>query len=330
MTGLGPSKMLWAMGIKSGGYVGGRVRVEPAGTVTLFTAMTSQGQGIETMLAQVCADELGIDPAEIQVVLGDSSECPPSGYQTGGSRGAVSGGTSVLLAARKVMDKAIKIAAHNLEANEKDLVYQDGKVSVKGSEEKFMTLAQISRAAYHACNLPDGMEPGLEATCIYDPLGMPISFGAHFAAVEVDRETFQTKVLEYVIAHDCGVVINPANVEGQLIGSLCQVIGGVFSEELIYDENGQLLTTNLSNYLIPRAADMPEKISIVHGETPSPLNPLGAKGMGEGGTIGAYGTLAAAVKDALSPLGYSVNELPLTSSKLYERVKAIGATRHKH
>jgi carbon-monoxide dehydrogenase large subunit len=330
MTGLGPSKMLWAMGIKSGGYVGGRVRVEPGGTVTLFTAMTSQGQGIETMLAQVCADQLGLELHKVKVVLGDSSECPPSGYQTGGSRGAVSGGASIVLAARKVMDKAVKIAAHHLEANENDLVYKDGKVQVKGSEEKFMTLEQISRAAYDAFNLPDGMEPGLDATCIYDPSGLPISFGAHFAAVEVDRETFQTKVLEYVIAHDCGVIINPANVEGQLIGSLCQVMGGVFSEELIYDETGQLLTTNLANYLLPRAADMPDKISIVHGETPSPLNPLGVKGMGEGGTIGAYGALAAAVKDALAPLGYALNELPLTSSKLYGRLKAMGALSPKN
>lgn len=324
MTGFGPSKMLWSIGIKSGGYVGGRVRVEPSGTVTVFTAMTTQGQGIEVVLAQVCADELGVDLDQVKVVVGDSSECPPSGYQTGGSRGAVSGGTSVLLAARRVMEKAVKIAAHCLEAADEDLLHKDGKISVRGSEDRFMTLAQVARAAYAADNLPRDMEPGLEATCIYDPAGLPISFGAHFAAVEVDPETFKTRVLEYVIAHDCGVVINPANVEGQLIGSLCQVLGGVFSEELIYDENGQLMTTNLMNYPLPRAADMPEKMAIVHAETPSPLNPLGAKGIGEGGTLGAYGALAAAVKDALAPLGYSLDEFPLTSSKLHERVRAIG------
>lgn len=326
-TGWGPSQLTWSVGAQCGGYVGARVRVEPAGTITVYTAMPEQGQGVETYMAQVCADELGVDIKDIKVVFYDTSQCPPSGEQTGGSRGAALGGASVALAARKLINKVTEYAAHYLEVDKKDVAYKAdfkaGKVVVKSDEAKFMTLQQAARALYDAKRLPAGMEPGLEATSILDPPDLAWSNGSHLAVVEVDRETFKTEILDYVISFDCGVVINPAAVDGQSTGGLAQVIGAAFSEQLVYDENGQLLTTTFADYGLPRAGDMPKKVTMVNTVSPTPTNVLGVKGMAEGSMIGGYAALGAAVRDALLPLGYDFNEWPLMSSKLYERVKKL-------
>lgn len=315
-----PSRSLAALGVKDGGYVGARVQVERDGNVTVYTAMSVQGQGQETSLAQVCAEELGIDPDRITVVHDDTSMCPPSGYQSGGSRGAGLGGGAVAVAARRVKEKAIKIAAHKLEAAEADLVYEDGRVYVKGSPDRGLSLAEVATLAYLASDLPEGVEPGLEATCILDVSNWAFANGTHMAVVEVDPETFQTKILKYVIAHDCGVVINPAIVDGQMMGGAAQGIGGVLFEELVYDENGQLLTTTFTDYRVPRAGDLPE-FTLTHTETPTPLSPIGAKGAGEGGTLGPYAAVSGAIEDALTPLGLKVTRLPLTPSKIYSQIK---------
>lgn len=322
ITGWGPSKLVWALGIKSGGYASARVVVRMEGQVTVYSSVTVMGQGAETAMAQICAHELGVDYEDVSVIFGDYPLCPPDGYQLGASRGVAVGGTAVLMAARKIIDKVKKIAAHYLRVSEENLEYKDGKAVVRGYEERFMTLQQAARAAYEAKDLPEGMEPGLEAMHTFDPLALDWTFGAQFAAVEVDPETFKTKVLDFLISHDCGVVINPAIVDGQLNGAITQCIGAAFSEELVYDENGQLLTTNFTDYGLPRAGDIPEKFTLVSMETPTALNPLGARGVGESGTNGGYAVLAAAVKDALSPLEYDISEFPLTPSKLYERVKS--------
>ncbi|HHY93717.1 MAG TPA: xanthine dehydrogenase family protein molybdopterin-binding subunit [Firmicutes bacterium] len=314
------TRALAALGVKDGGYVGARVQVERDGKVTVYTAMSAQGQGQETSLAQVCAEELGIDPDRITVVHDDTSMCPPSGYQSGGSRGAGLGGGAVAVAARRVKEKALKIAAHKLEAAEADLVYEDGRVYVKGSPDRVLSLAEVASLAYLAHDLPEGVEPGLEAACILDVSNIAFANGTHMAVVEVDPETFQTKILKYVIAHDCGVVINPAIVDGQVMGGAAQGIGGVLFEELVYDENGQLLTTTFTDYRVPRAGDLPE-FTVTHTETPTPLSPIGAKGTGESGAIGPYAAVSGAIEDALTPLGLRVTRLPLTPSRIYSQIK---------
>lgn len=313
------SRLLAALGVKDGGYVGARVTIEQDGNVTVSTAMSIQGQGIETMLAQVCADVLEVHPDSITVLHDDTAMCPPSGYQSGGSRGAGLGGGSVAVAAGKVKDKMLKIAAHKLETDIDSIDYKNGKFYVRISPEQSVTLQTTVTMAYLANELPEGMEPGLEATYIFDPENFAFANGTTMVVVEVDPQTFQTKFLKFVIAHDCGVMINPANVEGQIIGGAVQGIGGVMSEELIYDENGQLLTTTLTDYRVPRAGDVPS-FELCHTVTPTPINVLGAKGVGEGGTLGPYPAISAAIEDALAPLGFKVNRLPLTPPRIFDQI----------
>lgn len=314
------SRILSSLGVQDGGYVGARVQVERDGNVTVYTAMSIQGQGMETSLAQVCADELGVPPERINVIHDDTAMCPPSGYQSGGSRGAGLGGGSIIFAARLIKEKAIKIAAHKLNVQESDLVFQNGKIQLKDSPDCGLTLREVATLSYLANNLPDGMEPGLEATYIFDPSNFAFGFGAQLVAVEVDPDLYQVKILKHVIAGDCGVIINPAIVEGQLIGGAVQAIGGTLFEELVYDEHGQLLTTTFTDYRVPRAGDVPS-FTITHTETPTPITPHGAKGMAEGGTVAAYPSIAAAIEDALKPLGFRANFLPLTPSKIYKQIK---------
>lgn len=296
------------------------VRVDPSGTVTAIFGVASHGQGLETSLAQVVADELGVPLEAVRVVHGDTA-LAPYGTGTYASRSAVLGGGAGILAARAVQEKALRIAAHLLEADPADLLAADGRVSVRGMPDRHVSFREVAKAAYSGVRrLPQGMEPGLEATRFYDPYFGTASNATHAAVVEVDRETCGVRILRYVVVEDCGRLINPLIVEGQVHGGVAQGIGAALLEEVVYDEAGQLLTGSLMDYVIPSAAEIPG-IEVHHLETPSPTTLGGFRGMGEGGTIGAPAALANAVADALSPLGIEVNELPFTPDRLFRLLR---------
>jgi carbon-monoxide dehydrogenase large subunit len=300
------------------------VRVDPSGTVTAIFGIACHGQGHETSLAQVVAEELGLPLEDVRVLHGDTAL---SAYGTGtyASRSAVLAGGAGILAARAVREKAHEIAAHLLEASPADLVVREGRISVRGTPGRGVSWREIAKAAYSGVKrLPKGMEPGLEATRFYDPYYGTASNATHAAVVEVDRETCDVRILRYVVVEDCGRIINPLIVEGQVHGGVAQGIGGALLEEVVYDEAGQLLTGSLMEYLVPGASEIPA-IEVHHVETPSPTALGGFRGMGEGGTIGAPAAIANAVADALSPLGIELNELPITPERAFAWMKKAGA-----
>jgi carbon-monoxide dehydrogenase large subunit len=291
------------------------LRVEPSGQVIAFTGLGPSGQGHETTLAQIIADELGIRPEDVIVHHGDTSTAPYGGG-TGGSRSGLTGGGAAKAAAVQVKDKIRRIAAHLLEASPDDIVLEDGMVFVAGVKERGLPLREVANAAYmQVGNLPEGVEPGLEALGRYRPAReITFSNGCHVATVEVDPKTGRVTVTGYWVANDCGRVINPTIVEGQIHGGVAQGIGSTFLEHLVYDESGQLLTTTLMDYLLPTATEVPT-IEVAHIETPSESFG-GVKGMGEGSLIAAPAALAGAVSDALAPYGAFVSELPLTPDRV--------------
>ncbi|MFQ5828760.1 MAG: xanthine dehydrogenase family protein molybdopterin-binding subunit [Candidatus Methylomirabilia bacterium] len=296
------------------------VRVDPSGTVTAIFGIASHGQGLETSLAQVVADELGVPLEAVRVVHGDT-EGSPYGTGTYASRSAVLAGGAGILAARAVREKALKIAGHLLEADPADLVVNDGRTSVAGMPDRRVTLRDIAKTAYSGVRrLPQGMEPGLEAMRFYDPYFGTASNATHAAVVEVDRDSFEVRILRYVVAEDCGRMINPLIVEGQVLGGVAHGIGTALLEEVIYDEAGQALTGTLMDYMIPSASEIPT-MEVCHLETPSPTSLGGFRGMGEGGTIGAPAAITNAVADALSPLGVEMNELPITPERLFRLIR---------
>jgi len=298
------------------GTEGATVRVEPDGGVTAVFAVASHGQGHETALAQVVAGELGVDVASVRVIEGDTA-AGPHGTGTYASRSAVLAGGAAILAARAIRDKALVIAAHVLEASADDLALAGGRVSVRGVPDRGLTLAQIAARAYGGTTLlPDGVEPGLEATRFYDPYFGTASNATHLAVVEVDPETCAVRLLRYVVAEDCGRIINPLIVEGQAIGGVAQGVGAALLEEVVHGADGQLLTGTLMDYLVPTAWEM-APVDVHHVERPSPTTLGGFKGVGEGGTIGAPGAIANAVADALSPFGIEVSELPISPERLF-------------
>jgi len=300
------------------GYDSGVVKVDPTGGVRVFVSCPSQGQGHETVFAQLTAGELGLDP-EAVLVLPVDTDVVPAGSGTFASRAVVSGGGALVKAAARVRDKAVAIAAHLLEAPADDIVVEDGRFFVRGASGRGLTWAEVARAAYApGAGLPPGMEPGLEAASTYDPPPATFSGGAHVAMVEVDRGTGQVRVLRYVIAEDCGPVLNPRIVEGQTHGGLAQGLGEALLEEVVYDEGGQPLSATFMDYLIPTAAEMPG-VTIVHLETASPDTVRGFKGMGESATIGAPACLAGAVSDAL---GHQVDALPVSPCRVIEWLRA--------
>jgi carbon-monoxide dehydrogenase large subunit len=286
--------------------------------VIAYTGTSPHGQGLETALAQIIADEIGADFDQIVVLHGDTQSVP-EGVGTMGSRSLAVGGGAMLLAAQRIREKALRIAAHLLEAAVEDVEYADGKYRVKGAPDRAVTLAEIARAAYSP-GLPPDIEPGLVATDYYAPSGVLFPFGTHVAVVEVFPETGEVEILEYYAVDDCGPRINPLLVEGQVHGGLAQGIAQALWEEVRYDENGQLLTGTLMDYAIPKASMLP---SFVTDETvtPSPLNPLGAKGIGEAATIGSTPTIANAVMDALAPFGIEHLDIPLTPQKIWRAIR---------
>jgi carbon-monoxide dehydrogenase large subunit len=307
-------------GRRHGAYESTVVRVDPDGTITLACSLVPSGQGHETALAQICADVLAVRPTEVRVVLGDTERCPYSGYGTAASRGMTTGGASALLAAHRVRDKLLQVAAHQLEVTASDLELDDGHVAVRGSPTRRLGLAEVAFEASLAHRLPPGMEPGLEATATFDPSGGVYSYATHACEVEVDPATGGIQLLQYVAVDDCGTVINPTLVDGQLIGAIAQSIGGALLEELRYDEHGQLLTATLLDYLIPTACEVPD-VRTAHLQTPSPHIPGGFKGVGEAGTLPPPAVIANAVMDALRPSGAAANTLPLTPERVLNLVQ---------
>ncbi|MBD19564.1 MAG: dehydrogenase [Rhodospirillaceae bacterium] len=308
-TGLGP-------------FEGATVRVGPSGKIFLMTGAAPQGQGHQTTMAQICAEKFGVDIADIEVHLADTTKIA-HGVGTFASRIAANAGPSVHLAAQDVRDKAIKIAAFLLEAAEEDIELEDGKAFVRGVPEINKTLGEISHAVAGSPGfaMPPGFEPGLEATHYFSPEQSAYCNGTHIAEVEVDIETGNVEILRYVIAHDSGNLINPMIVDGQVQGGLAHGIGNALFEEQHFDSDANPLTTNFAEYLIPGAGEVVDAETI-HIESPSPLNPLGVKGAGEGGTIPAAASIIAAVENALQPFKANFMNVPLTPASVIQVVEA--------
>jgi carbon-monoxide dehydrogenase large subunit len=319
-SALGPSRMINEGGVQQGGYDIARVRVEPGGEVTVYTGLCEMGQGLTNALAQICADNVGVHPDQVQVVHGDSSQVPYTGYGTGASRGASVGGAAVMKASRTVRDKVMRIAAHMLEADPADLEAEDGRISVRGAPSASVTMADIGRAAYiRAIELPEDEDPGIEAVEAFDPPQFAWPYGANIAVVDVDAETGQVSFLDYIYVHDCGTIVNPTIVEGQIQGGVAQGIGSALFEELPYDDEGQPLFATFMEYVLPTAAELP-RLTMEHQHTPSPHIPGGMKGVGEAGVIGSPAAVVSAIEDALSPYGVRITETPVTPAAILEMV----------
>jgi carbon-monoxide dehydrogenase large subunit len=320
ICGLAPSRVTGpaGVGLQAGGWESAMVRVNNTGAVTVYTGSSGHGQGHETVFAQVVADRLGVDPSVVELLHGDTS-MGPEGRNTYGSRSIAVGGEALARCSVKIADKAKAIVAHNLEAAPEDIELRDGVFSVKGSPDKGMALADIAGAAYLSM-IPEGMEPGLEETTFYDPENFVFPFGAHACVVDVDPETGKTKVVRYVAVDDCGNPINPLLIDGQVHGGIAHAIGQALYEHVEYDEDGQLVTGTFVDYALPTAAELPS-FETDRTVTPSPVNSLGAKGVGEAGTIAASPAVTNAVIDALRPLGVSYMNMPLTPMRVWREIE---------
>ena len=304
------------------GWESGAVRLERDGRVTAFTGSSPHGQGHETVWAQVVADTLGIPFEVVTVVHGDTALGPP-GIGSFGDRSAMLAGSALVQAAARVRDKVLRIGAHLLESSPNDVEWRNGAIALRGVPGRDIPLAEVVRAAYSG-RLPPSIEPGLEATAFFQPSREGFSFGAYVAAVRVDPETGRVRVARLVAVDDCGNVLNPLIVEGQVHGALAQGTGQAFLERIAYSPDGALLTGSLLDYAVPRAADLPAWV-VGHTVTPSPLNPLGVKGVGEAGTIGVPPAIVNAVLDALRPLGIEHIDMPLTSERVWTAIQGAGA-----
>jgi aerobic carbon-monoxide dehydrogenase large subunit len=321
-SGPAPSTVAGALGGVTGFWESGGVRVHATGNVTVLTGAHTHGQGHETTFRQIVADQLGLAPDNIDIAHGDTAVIA-NGMGTYGSRSTSVGGSALVRSSEKILAKMKKIAAHQLEAAEEDMVYDTSSAMfhVKGYPGQAKAFGEIAFAAYTAHNLPEGVEPGLEENSYYDPANFTFPNSAHIAQVEIDRETGAVEIQKYVAVDDVGKIINPMIVEAQIVGGVVQGVGQALWEEAVYDEHGQLLTASLLDYAMPRADSFPP-IQVDRIITPSPHNPLGVKGAGEMGTIAATPTIASAVFDALSPLGVRHIELPLTSEKIWRAMQA--------
>jgi carbon-monoxide dehydrogenase large subunit len=320
ICGLGPSAVAGAVGFGGGLYESAIVRAYPTGTVRVYIGAKPHGQGEETTFAQIVAEEFGIPVDDVQIVHGDTDNTP-QGWGTYGSRTTAVCGSAVKIAATRVKDKARKIAAHLLGVAEADLDWTGDKFVVRGSPSQGKGFAELALMANVAWNMPAGVEPGLEATAFFDPPNFVFPFGTHICTVEVDVETGEVKILRYLAVDDCGPLINPMIVEGQIHGGVAQGIGEALQEMAVYDEDGQLLTGTMMDYAVPRAAQLP-RIETRHTVTPTDVNPLGVKGIGEAGTIASVPTVVNAVCDALAPLGIRHIDKPLTPARVWAAIRA--------
>ena len=336
---LGPSQAMPA-----GGWESATVRIEPTGKVTIMTGASPHGQGQETSFAQIAADELGVDLNDVTVIHGDTAVVQ-YGIGTFGSRATAVGGTAVLVAIQKLKEKAAKIAAHMLQADSSRLIFEAGRYSLQAATaagvsepvvpvgqapagallepategKSSLTIQEIALAAHVAKEIPPDTEPGLSATYFFEPKNFTFPFGTHICVVEIDKETGETKFLRYVAVDDCGKVINPLLVDGQVHGGIVQSIGQALYEEVVYDEQGQLVTGELMDYALPKASQVPW-FETDRTETPSPVNPLGVKGVGEAGTIGATPAIVNAIVDALSPYGVKHVDMPVRPEAVWKLI----------
>ena len=315
---MGPSKAMPA-----GGWEWGCVRMEISGKVTAITGVSPHGQGQETTFAQIVADRIGV-PIEDVVVLHGDTNVAHYGRDTYGSRGTAVGGTAIVMSIDKIVAKAKTLAAHLFETTSDHVTFENGVFAAPGVTNREIAWAELAGEAYVAKNLPAGLEPGLEASSFFEPQNFTFPFGTHIVAVDVDRDTGQVTITKYVAVDDCGPQINPLIVEGQIQGGIAHSIGQVLFEKTVYDENGQLLTGEFMDYALPRATDIPEYV-FGHTVTPTSVNPLGIKGVGEAGTIGATPAIANAVLDALAPLGVTHLDLPMTPERVWRAIETTTA-----
>jgi aerobic carbon-monoxide dehydrogenase large subunit len=319
ICGLGPSQVAGAIGFQGGLWESAIVRVHPTGKVHVYIGASPHGQGEETTFAQLVAHEIGVAADDVKVVHGDT-ETTPMGWGTYGSRTTAVGGAALILATRKIKEKAKVIAAHLLEAAVEDMDYADGRFFVKGSPDKAKTIQDVALMAHLSWNMPKDVESGLEASMFYDPPNFTYPFGSHVAVVEVDAETGRIDLKRYVALDDCGPQINPVIVEGQVHGGVAQGLGQALWEEAVYDENGQLVTGSMLDYALPRADALCD-IEVISTVTPSPHHPLGLKGVGEAGTIASTVTMYSAVLDALAPLGVRTLQMPMTPERVWRAIQ---------
>ena len=320
ICGVAPSAVAATLGARAGLWESALVRMHMTGKVTVFTGSSTHGQGHETTFAQIVASELGVPVEDVDVVHGDTGQIQ-MGTGTFGSRSAAVGGAAIVLSTDKIKDKAKKLAAHLLEAAKEDIVYEDGRVFVQGAPAQAKTIQEIALAAHHySADLPDGMEPGMEATSFFDPKNFTWPFGTHIAVVEVDAETGQVALQRYVCVDDVGNVINPMIVDGMVHGGIAQGVGQALQEEAVYDASGQLLTGSMMDYAVPTAEDFPS-FELDRTVTPSPVNPMGVKGAGETATIAASPAVINAVVDALSPFGVKHIDMPAKPENVWRLIR---------
>jgi carbon-monoxide dehydrogenase large subunit len=308
-----------------GPFESAKVRVDPSGKLYVTSGACPQGQGMETIFAQITADQWGVTPDDVVVSLADTAALP-TGFGTMASRSTVTAGSAIHHASTRLKEKVFAIGANMLECAPQDLELCDGRLRLVGVPDRSLTLQQIARAARPGWDSgrPADMEAGLETTYYYEPPTVTWAYAAHAAVVEVDVKTGRVRILDYAIAHDCGVVINPLLAEGQIIGGAVQGLGGALLEEFTYDDSGQLLTGTFMDYLLPTASDVPD-IKVDHVESPSPLNALGVKGLGEGGAISPPVAIANAVCDALAPFDLELNSTPVRAEEVFRAIcKASG------
>jgi carbon-monoxide dehydrogenase large subunit len=320
MCGLAPSRILGAIRYAVGGWDSATVRFQPLGSVQVVTGTSPHGQGHETTFAQIVADQFGVSVDDVEVIHGDTA-ASQLGMDTYGSRSLAVGGIALYHASEKIIAKARKIVAHQLEVSEDDLEFENGTFAVKGSPDRDMTIQAAAFAAHAAHDLPDGMEPGLEETAVYDPPNFSWPAGAHAAVVEVDTETGDTRLIRYVAVDDVGSPVNPQIIDGQVHGGLTQGIAAALYEEGAYDEEGNLLTTTMATYLVPSAAEVPS-YETDRTETRAD-NPLGVKGVGETGTIASAPAVINAVVDALSHFGVTDVGLPATPERVWKAIEEV-------
>ncbi len=319
ICGLAPSRALAGLAYGAGGWEAGTVRMLPTGKVEVVTGSTPHGQGHETSWSMIVADKLGVDPDDVEVLHSDTA-ISPLGLDTYGSRSLAVGGVAISMACDKVIDKARLIAAHQLEANPDDLEFESGRFGVKGSPDKGLLIQEVAYGAFTAHNLPDGMEPNINEQMVFDPPNFAFPFGTHVAVVEVDENTGETTLLDYIAVDDCGNQVNPLIVEGQVHGGIVQGVAQALFEGAEYDEDGQCKNPSFLDYLVPSAMEVPS-IKTDYTYTPSTSNPMGVKGVGEAGTIGSAAAVINGICDALSPYGVSDIEMPASPMRVWKTIQ---------
>lgn len=320
LCGFGPSAVAGAIGFQGGVWENSTVRVHPRGTVSVFTGTSPHGQGTATTFAQIVAEKLGIPIEDVELVHGDTQSVS-MGWGTYGSRATAVGGAAVSIATDRVIEKARRIAAHELETTLDQVEFINGQFTVKGDLTRSRTFQEIAKSANYAWNLPEGVEPSLEGQSFFDPSNFVYPFGTHICVVEVDEHTGEIEIKRYVAVDDVGRVINPLLAEGQVHGGIAQGVGQALWEGAVYTDQGQLMSGTFMDYTMPKARFFPP-IESAFTETLSPVNPLGAKGVGETGTTAAPPAVVNAVMDALQPFGIHNLDMPLTPEKVWRAIRS--------